>query len=286
VLSCSVVQAQVLSTDEKIEILGLGGQSSEIINFVAASTDYTLQELEQANELKKQGVNDKNIILVLKSHAKLTNDEILKLKDYQTKGYAETIIQKSLDEKPKFGKSAVKQQNIEKEYVQTESKLPFKSEKKQKPIISRKGIYIGGGFGIGGSDVYESADITINSINFNDNGFLGLSFGIETKFMFANFIGLSTGVNLTGYNGYYYIKYLDKYDYSNNTLIGVPLYLSFITGKNIFATYFADVGVINGFDTNASSDYYVPVLSLRTGLNLPMGPFHFMQLGLRGDYAA
>lgn len=112
VLLFSVAQGQVLSTDEKIEMLGLAGQSTEIINVVAAA-DYTLPELEQANELKKLGVNDKNIILVLKAHAKLTYDEILKLKEYQTKGYAESIVQKSVEEKPKFGETKM-QKEVEK----------------------------------------------------------------------------------------------------------------------------------------------------------------------------
>ena len=126
---CIVAEAQILSTDEKIEVLGFAGQSIEIINFAAIS-DYTLKELEQANQLKKLGIQDKNIIVVLKSKAKFTYDEMLLLKEYQTKGYSETIIQKSVDEKPKFQKETeiqktpIDNKEIEKVNNTDEDKLP------------------------------------------------------------------------------------------------------------------------------------------------------------------
>jgi hypothetical protein len=132
-------QAQVLSTDEKIEVLGFGGQSVEIINF-AAIADYTLPELEQANQLKKFGIQDKNIIIVLKAKAKFTYDEILLLKEYQTKGYSETIIQKSVDEKPKFQKDAEIQKAPEKK-IETEKVNNSNEDKLPKDSITEKITY-------------------------------------------------------------------------------------------------------------------------------------------------
>ncbi len=92
---------QILDTDEKIEILGLGSQSTAVIN-AAAEADYTLEELEQANEIKKAGLKDEVIVLVLKERARLSAEEIKKLKDYQDKNYSLSIITKSVQEKSKF----------------------------------------------------------------------------------------------------------------------------------------------------------------------------------------
>jgi hypothetical protein len=111
-LVCFNVQAQNLTTDEKIQILSSGGHSIEMINFAALS-DFTLPELEQANELKKLDIQDKSIINVLKSKAKYTHAEMVMLKEYETKGYSEVIIQKTIDEKPKF----IKESELPKEPV-------------------------------------------------------------------------------------------------------------------------------------------------------------------------
>ena len=123
------VYSQVLSTDEKVEILGLGAQSIDIINF-AAIGDYTKPQLDQASQMKKIGIQDKNLILVLTSNAKFTYDEILRLKEYQTKGYSEIIIQKSIDEKPKFQSEPEKKQEAA---IELENKKPNNDINNQVP---------------------------------------------------------------------------------------------------------------------------------------------------------
>ncbi len=93
---------QKLSTEDKIEILGLGGQSTEVIN-ASADADYSIEELEQSNKIKGVGIPDFWIIYILKERIKLSISEIDELKSRISKGYSEQLLKKSLDEKVHFG---------------------------------------------------------------------------------------------------------------------------------------------------------------------------------------
>ncbi|MBX7182790.1 MAG: hypothetical protein K1X82_11820 [Bacteroidia bacterium] len=92
---------QNLTTDEKIEMMEAGRQSPMVIDSIIIG-NYGFEELDQANRIKSYGISDKVLLLVLRLKAKLSNEEIVKLKEYETKGYSLSIISKSIAEKPKF----------------------------------------------------------------------------------------------------------------------------------------------------------------------------------------
>jgi len=100
-LFVAIVGKAQLSNDEKIQMLQTANQSSAVIE-KAMQNSYSIEEIDQANKLKKEGIKEETIIYVLINRIKLTSEDIAKLKDYQAKGYSDSIIQKSLEDKPKF----------------------------------------------------------------------------------------------------------------------------------------------------------------------------------------
>lgn len=95
-----IVNAQ-LSNDQKIQMLQTANQSTAVIE-AAMGNNFSIEEIDQANKLKKEGIKDEIIIYVLESRIKLTDEDIATIKDYQAKKYSDSIIKKSLEDKPKF----------------------------------------------------------------------------------------------------------------------------------------------------------------------------------------
>lgn len=100
-LFIGIIGKAQLSNDEKIQMLQTANQSSAVIE-KAMQNNYSIDEIDQANKLKKEGIKEETIIYILINRIKLSPEDISKLKDYQAKGYSDSIIQKSLEDKPKF----------------------------------------------------------------------------------------------------------------------------------------------------------------------------------------
>ncbi len=92
---------QKLTAEETIKVLQTAKQSVEVIDFVVQG-DFTFLEINQTNQLKTKGLKDDVILYVLKTHAKLTDAEIDDLLGYQQQGLPQSVINKTIDEKPKY----------------------------------------------------------------------------------------------------------------------------------------------------------------------------------------
>ena len=78
-ISTSAFGQQYLSDDEKVALLAPENQSSEVIT-AALDLDLTLEDIQYANKLKKSGVSDEAIILVMEDRLKLNEKEEAQLK--------------------------------------------------------------------------------------------------------------------------------------------------------------------------------------------------------------
>ncbi len=183
---CSVAQAQTLSTDEKIEVLGLAAQSTNVIS-VAVDGQFTLQELEQANKVKQAGISDDYIVYILINKIKLSEEDIAKTKGHISSGLSESIVKKSLYEKQRFDKPISANTN-EQKVIKVEKEKPTSS------LITFKNR-IGVGFG----GVMAVENFASSNPKNAHAGYArgGVYVGFNYAHYFFNFFGISLSAQYT-----------------------------------------------------------------------------------------
>jgi len=168
--------SQIIGTDEKIEILGLAGQSADVIS-AASESDFTLEEIDQANSMKNKGITDMYILSVMKQHKKLSVSDIIKIKEYIDKGYPPTAINKSISEKPNFP-------SVSKSVV-NEKKEETKPKVEEKELNNFFALNIGALF-----PVSKFSETNANSKN-SGYASTGLGVGFNYQHYFIEYLGLS-----------------------------------------------------------------------------------------------
>ncbi|AFK04527.1 hypothetical protein Emtol_3398 [Emticicia oligotrophica DSM 17448] len=95
--------AQKLTKSEVMEILTKNSHSEKVIS-KALELSLDFQETEQINLLKKSGVYDDIIIVIINNHIKTSSNNLKEILDYQNKGYSIDLISKYVLTLPKYSK--------------------------------------------------------------------------------------------------------------------------------------------------------------------------------------
>ena len=214
-LFVAIVGKAQLSNDEKIQMLQTANQSSAVIE-KAMQNSYSIEEIDQANKLKKEGIKEETIIYVLINRIKLTSEDIAKLKDYQAKGYSDSIIQKSLEDKPKFEAPSEKKKddgNKKEKKSDNSSSSEFKRFDLQ-VVTSLQYSSVLGDFYV---PIANNAAYTVYTYSpMTKFSMVGLEAGISFGFHFNKNMGISLGTLYSG-QGQDFLTYNVNYNDGTST---------------------------------------------------------------------
>lgn len=292
--------AQTLTVSQKLDMLQTTGQSNEVIATATDMPMLTFLEIDQANQMKRAGISDVLIIYALKKRIKMSSENVVMVRRYMDNGYSDAIIQKAMDELPKWD---------------NEPQKNTPNNRTRKPFVA---FGFNGGLGIPLSEFKATDKKTAGY------ALLGYGAGLHFDVMVTPYIGFGVAGLYTcnrfnnhgkeaDYMEQYYAYNFDRieisssgtlhFNYNANIIFGLPIAkndngtgISILLNAGIGASTMRTPSYTIISDMNYDNTYYYydmktvrksetkTALLVTGGINIRFAPTEHFYISLKGEY--